>query len=147
MDDVLMARWAASQQRVVAGGLCLNAVANLRTGVPCELSKPEPSALAMDPQGLEIMAAPDLSPLSQPGGRILGWSRQDRQLYWENFGDVYHLRFPQDHQPQLVNLNDIQRGTGILGFMSWVVLGPDDSVLLVRETSNEELYAIRWDAP
>jgi serine/threonine protein kinase/Tol biopolymer transport system component len=85
--------------------------------------------------------------LSQPGGRILGWSRQDGQIYLENFGDIYRLRFPPGHRQQLASVKGVQRGTGILGYLPWAGLAPDDSVLLVRETSSEELYAIKWDAP
>jgi hypothetical protein len=85
--------------------------------------------------------------LSQPGGRILGWSRQNGQIYLENFGDIYRLRLPHGHQQQLASVKGIQRGTGNLGFTSWAGLAVDDSVLIVRETSSEELYGIRLDVP
>jgi eukaryotic-like serine/threonine-protein kinase len=85
--------------------------------------------------------------LSQPGGRILGWSRVDGQVYWENGGDIYRFRIPHGYQRQVASVKGIQRGTGILGFISWAGLAPDDSILLVRETSSEEWYAIRWEAP
>ena len=85
--------------------------------------------------------------VSQPGGRVLGWSQRDGQIYWENFGDIYHSDFASGHRQQLVSVKLIQRGTGILGYMPWAGLAPDDSVLLVRETGSEELYAIQWDAP
>ena len=41
----------------------------------------------------------------------------------------------------------IQRGIGILGFMPWAALSPDDSVLLMREASSEEIYALGWGRP
>jgi hypothetical protein len=34
-----------------------------------------------------------------------------------------------------------------LGLIPWAGLAPDDSILLVREASSEELYAIEWNAP
>ena len=84
--------------------------------------------------------------LSQLGGRILGWSRHDRQIYYENNGTIYSLVLHGSPQ-QVVRLKDIQRGTGILGFMPWAGLAPDDSVLLMREASNEEIYVLGWDRP
>jgi hypothetical protein len=85
--------------------------------------------------------------LSRPGGRVLGWSRHDTQIYFENFGDFYRLNFHNRNLERLASAKSIQRGTGILGFMWWAGLAPDDSVLFVRENSSEEIYAIRWDAP
>jgi eukaryotic-like serine/threonine-protein kinase len=96
--------------------------------------------------GLEL-ATRRWTALTQPGGRILGWSRADGQVYWENGGDIYRFRIPHGHQRQVASVKGIQRGTGILGFISWAGLAPDDSILLVRETSSEEWYAIRWEAP
>ena len=83
--------------------------------------------------------------LSRPGGRILGWSRRDAQIYFEDFGDFYRLNFHNRNLERLASAKSIQRGTGILGFMSRAGLAPDDSVLFVRENSSEEIYAIRWD--
>ena len=83
--------------------------------------------------------------LSRPGGRILGWSRHDAQIYFENFGDFYRLDSYHRRLERLASVKSIQRGTGILGFMPWAGLAPDDSLLFVRENSSEEIYAIRWD--
>jgi len=84
--------------------------------------------------------------LSQPGGRILGWSRHDGQIYYENNGTIYRV-VPHGYPQEVVRFKDIQRGTGILGFMPWAGLAPDDSVLLMREASSEEIYVLGWDRP
>ena len=43
---------------------------------------------------------------------------------------------------EVVRLKGIQRGTGILGVKSWAGLTPDNSILLLREASTEEIYAL-----
>ncbi len=85
--------------------------------------------------------------VSQPGGRILGWSRNDEYVYYENNGTFYRANVHRGYPEQVANLRGIQRGTGILGFLSWAALAPDDSVLLMREASSEEIYALEWEVP
>ncbi len=85
--------------------------------------------------------------LCQPGGRILGWSRYDGQVYYENNGIIYRSNAGRGYPQRVASIKGIQRGTGILGFMPWAALSPDDSVLLMREASSEEIYALRWDTP
>jgi hypothetical protein len=46
---------------------------------------------------------------------------------------------------RLVSLKGVQRFWGELG--EWTGLAPDDSLLLVRDTSNQEVYALDWQAP
>jgi serine/threonine protein kinase len=85
--------------------------------------------------------------VSQPGGRILGWSRNDEYIYYENNGAFYRTNFHRGYPEQVASLRGIQRGTGILGFVSWAALAPDDSVLLMREASSEEIYALALEWP
>ena len=85
--------------------------------------------------------------VSQPGGRILGWSRNDEYIYYENDGTFYRVNVRRRYPEQVARLRGIQRGTGILGFLSWSALAPDDSVLLVREASSEEIYALALEWP
>jgi serine/threonine protein kinase/Tol biopolymer transport system component len=85
--------------------------------------------------------------VSQPGGRILGWSRNDEYIYYENDGTFYRANVRHRYSEQVASLRGIQRGTGILGFLSWAALAPDDSVLLMREASSEEIYALALEWP
>lgn len=85
--------------------------------------------------------------LTQRGGWMLGWSRKDGQVYFENSGIVYRARVPGGNLEQVTSLKGTQRGTGILGFESWAALAPDGSVLLMREASSEEIYALEWARP
>ncbi len=96
--------------------------------------------------GFEL-AAGKWTTLSQPGGTILGWARHEGQIYYENNGTIYRLDVRRGYPQQVARVKDIQRGTGILGFMPWAGLAPDDSVLLMREASSEEIYALGWGRP
>jgi len=44
-----------------------------------------------------------------------------------------------------VSLSGLQRFWGT--FSSWTGLAPDDSLLLVRDTSTQEIYALDWKVP
>jgi hypothetical protein len=85
--------------------------------------------------------------LSQIGGTILGWSRDNNYIYFDHNNMIYRVGVRRGKLEQVANLKGIQRGTGILGFRSWAALAPDDSVLLMREASSEEIYALDWEAP
>ena len=80
--------------------------------------------------------------LSHLGGVILGWSRNDRFVYFEHDNAIYRASVDGGGLEQVVSLKSIQRGTGILGFQSWTGLAPDDSVLLLREASHQEIYSL-----
>jgi hypothetical protein len=61
--------------------------------------------------------------------------------------ELYRANVRREYPEQVASLRGIQRGTGILGFLSWAALAPDDSVLLMREASSEEIYALEWELP
>jgi hypothetical protein len=46
---------------------------------------------------------------------------------------------------KVVSLKGIRRVTGSLG--QWIGLDPSDAPLLLRNTGNEQVYALDWDAP
>jgi hypothetical protein len=52
-------------------------------------------------------------------------------------------RFP--NRTRLVSLKGVRRFWGELG--QWTGLAPDDSPLLVRDTSSQEVYALDFQAP
>jgi eukaryotic-like serine/threonine-protein kinase len=81
------------------------------------------------------------------GGTILGWSRGNNYIYFEHNNAIYRVGVRRGELEQVASLKGIQRGTGILGFKSWAALAPDDSALLMREASSEEIYALDWEMP
>jgi hypothetical protein len=44
-----------------------------------------------------------------------------------------------------VTLRDVPRSAGTFG--PWTGLAPDDSPLIQRDTSLDEIYALDWEAP
>ena len=85
--------------------------------------------------------------LSQVGGAILGWSRNNRYIYFDHNNAIERVTASGGNLETVVSLKGIQRGTGILGFQSWAGLTPDDSVLLLREASHQEIYSLALDLP
>lgn len=57
----------------------------------------------------------------------------------------YRLRLADRKLERLFGLRDLRRFRGDLG--SWTGLTPDDSPLLVRDMSNQEVYALDWETP
>lgn len=85
--------------------------------------------------------------VSQIGGTILGSSPDNNYIYVERSDAIYRVPVGRGKLEQVASLKGIHRGTGILGFNPWAAMAPDDSVLLVREASIEEIYALDWEAP
>lgn len=85
--------------------------------------------------------------MSRIGGTILGWSRDNNYIYIERDDSVYRVGLGRGKLEQVASLKGIHRGTGILGFKSWAAIGPDDSILRMREASSEEIYALDWERP
>jgi DNA-binding winged helix-turn-helix (wHTH) protein/Tol biopolymer transport system component len=77
------------------------------------------------------------------------FSHDGRYLYFDTAFTVdsafYRLRLADHKLDRLFNLRDLRRFHGDLG--SWTGLTPDDSPLLVRDMSNQEVYALEWEAP
>jgi eukaryotic-like serine/threonine-protein kinase len=77
------------------------------------------------------------------------WSRDGQYIYFYGIQDVepgyYRVRV-SDHKVELVvPLADFQTAPGPFG--SWVGVAPDNSPLLIRNASINEIYALDWEAP
>jgi Tol biopolymer transport system component/DNA-binding winged helix-turn-helix (wHTH) protein len=57
----------------------------------------------------------------------------------------YRIRIADRKLERLFSLSDLRRFQGELG--SWTGLTPDDSPLLLRDMSNQEIYALDWETP
>jgi eukaryotic-like serine/threonine-protein kinase len=71
------------------------------------------------------------------------WSRDGKYVYYDaGSGDqagFYRVRISDHKVERIINLKDTRR-TGFLG--SWAGLAPDDSPLLLRDISTQEIYAL-----
>jgi Tol biopolymer transport system component/DNA-binding winged helix-turn-helix (wHTH) protein len=74
------------------------------------------------------------------------WSQNGQYLYFDSiFSEdpaFYRIRISDRKLERLVSVSGIRRFWGPLG--EWSGLAPDDSLLLTRDASNEEVYAIDW---
>jgi Tol biopolymer transport system component/DNA-binding winged helix-turn-helix (wHTH) protein len=74
------------------------------------------------------------------------WSRNGQYLYFDSILSqdpaFYRIRVSDHKLERLVSLSGIRRFWGDMA--EWTGIAPDDSLLLTRDASNEEVYAIDW---
>jgi molybdopterin-guanine dinucleotide biosynthesis protein A len=58
---------------------------------------------------------------------------------------LVRLRVADDKIEKVASLKGIRRGVGALG--EWFGLDPGDAPLLLRNTGNQQIYALDWEAP
>jgi dipeptidyl aminopeptidase/acylaminoacyl peptidase len=77
------------------------------------------------------------------------WSRDGQYLYFDtSFTEdpaFFRVRMSDRKLERLVSLKGMRRFLGEFG--SWTGLAPDDSPLMTRDTSSQEIYALDWQAP
>ena len=77
------------------------------------------------------------------------WSHDGQYIYFDTTLNedpaFYRVRISDHKLERLASLKGIQRFWGQFG--PWTGLAPDDSLLLVRDISNQEVYALDWQAP
>src|SRR5215472_3285114 len=78
------------------------------------------------------------------------WSRDGRVLYFQDWdrgsglpSRVVRVRLSDRKLETVVDLKTLDP-LSVGTFMSWTGLAPDDSVLLSRDNSTQEIYAVRW---
>src|SRR4029077_12510000 len=74
------------------------------------------------------------------------WSHDGQYLYFDTTltddPAFFRIRISDRKLERLVSLKGVRRFWGELG--QWTGLAPDDSPLLVRDTSSQEVYALDW---
>jgi Tol biopolymer transport system component/DNA-binding winged helix-turn-helix (wHTH) protein len=77
------------------------------------------------------------------------WSHDGRYLYFDTTltddAALFRVRVSDRKLERLASLKGLRRFWG--QFASWTGLAPDDSFLLVRDTSSQEIYALDWQVP
>ncbi len=77
------------------------------------------------------------------------WSHDGQYLYFDTILSddpaFFRIRISDHKLERLVSLKGVRRFWGELG--EWTGLAPDDSPLLVRDTSSQEIYALDFQAP
>ena len=74
------------------------------------------------------------------------WSHDGQYFYFDTTltedANFFRIRISDHKLERLVSLKGMRRLWGDLG--SWTGLAPDDSPLLIRDISSQEIYAIEW---
>ena len=77
------------------------------------------------------------------------WSRDGKYVYYDNTSTeksaFFRAKIGHTRPEVLIDLNDMRR-YGKYGW-AWSGLGPDDSALLVRDVSTDEIYALDLELP
>jgi serine/threonine protein kinase/Tol biopolymer transport system component len=77
------------------------------------------------------------------------WSHDSKYIYYDGpSGDqttAMRLRVADGQIEKVATLTGIRRATGAFG--EWFGLGPGDAPLLLRNTGNQQIYALDWEAP
>ena len=84
-------------------------------------------------------------------GQTVGWpvwSKDSEHLFFSGYLEgsysVFRLQV-RDRRPEpVVSLDQIRQALGTLG--GWFGLAPGDSVLVLKDTSIQEIYALEWEA-
>jgi eukaryotic-like serine/threonine-protein kinase len=77
------------------------------------------------------------------------WSRDGRYLYFDGILDnqegYFRVQISDRKLERICSLKGFQAAGGAFG--NWSGLAPDESPLLVRDASIQEIYALDWDTP
>lgn len=77
------------------------------------------------------------------------WSHDGQYIYFDTTlsedAAFFRVRISDHKLERLISLKGLRRFWGQLG--QWTGLARDDSLLLVRDTSSQEIYALDWQAP
>jgi Tol biopolymer transport system component/DNA-binding winged helix-turn-helix (wHTH) protein len=77
------------------------------------------------------------------------WSRDGNYIYFDDpYSDepaLYRLRIGNGSVEKIATLDPSHLSWGMVG--KWTGLSPDDSPLVLRDTSLEEIYALEWETP
>ena len=75
------------------------------------------------------------------------WSRDGRYIYFDGIVDneegYYRVRISDHKQERICSLKGFQAAGGAFG--NWSGIAPDESPLLVRDASIQELHALDWE--
>jgi len=169
-DETADATWMPDNKSIVFGAWEGAKSVGIRV---LDLNTNQVSPLAGATEMWSPRTSPDgryIAALSQQGGKMMlydnrtekwqelsshysgypSWSRDGRFLYFQDWNlgmghpsRVVRIRISDRRLETIVDLKSLDR-LSIGTFMSWSGLAPDDSVLLSRNNSTQEIYAVKW---
>jgi serine/threonine protein kinase/Tol biopolymer transport system component len=76
------------------------------------------------------------------------WSRDSKYIYFDQYMTepaFFRVRLADHKVERLLDLRDFSRGTDFWG--AWTGLAADNSLLMMRDKSTQEIYSFDWQAP
>lgn len=74
------------------------------------------------------------------------WSADEKYFYFDEYANndpaIFRIRMSDHTIERVASLTNIRRSPGIMGW--WMGLMPDNSPMVLRDTSIQELYALDW---
>jgi Tol biopolymer transport system component/DNA-binding winged helix-turn-helix (wHTH) protein len=168
-EDEFAAAWSPDGRALAVGGLPFESEKGIRivdartrqistlpgsTGLCCACWSPDGRSIiaaGVSPQRLMMFGFADRKWSELMEGPFNGgsFSRDGKYFYFdtERVADpaVYRLRISDRKVERVASLQGIRRTPGFLG--DWFDLGPDDAPMVLRNLSNEQIYALEWKAP
>jgi len=81
----------------------------------------------------------------------IAWSHDSQYLYFDNYPNrdaaIYRVRISDHKLERLISLGGLRRAESANLSAPWMGLAPDDSLLLLRDTGTQEIYAFDVDFP
>jgi Tol biopolymer transport system component len=110
------------------------------------------SALTADSQGITLFntSTRQWTELARTVVNSPAWSRDSQYIYFDSHpakdAAVFRLRISDHKLERVRNLEGFRRAQSAISNWPWMGLAPDDSPLLVRDISTQEIYALDWEA-
>jgi Tol biopolymer transport system component len=80
-----------------------------------------------------------------------GWSRDRQYIYFDNYPSrdtaIFRVRISDHKLERVMSLEGLRRAESVNLWAPWMGLARDDSLLLLRDTSTQEIYAFEVDFP
>src|SRR5207244_3253284 len=76
------------------------------------------------------------------------WSHDSKYIYFDQYmmePAFFRVRLADHKVERLLDLRDFSRGTDFWG--AWSGLAADDSPLMMRDKSTQEIYSFDWQVP
>jgi Tol biopolymer transport system component len=111
------------------------------------------AAVTSDQQGIVLYnnGTRKWDELTKGAVNCLAWSHDSQYLYFDNYPNrdtaIFRVRISDHKTERVLSLGDLRRAESAHLTAPWMGLAPDDSLLLLRDTGTQEIYAFDVDFP
>jgi len=111
------------------------------------------AAVTSDQQGIVLYnkGTRKWDELTKGAVNCLAWSHDSQYLYFDNYPNrdtaIFRVRISDHKLERVMSLGGLRRAESANLTAPWMGLAPDDSLLLLRDTGTQEIYAFDVDFP